>query len=111
MKRRRILPLLMAMVLLFTGCGSAAADTGETAEDNGTIKLRVINAKAEVAEQMNALASAFNSSQSEIEVEIETLPSGVDIQSTLKGYYLADNMPDIISCETAGFAKWEGLLA
>ncbi|MBQ2504298.1 MAG: extracellular solute-binding protein, partial [Lachnospiraceae bacterium] len=101
----------MAMVLLFTGCGSAAADTGETAEDNGTIKLRVINAKAEVAEQMNALASAFNSSQSEIEVEIETLPSGVDIQSTLKGYYLADNMPDIISCETAGFAKWEGLLA
>lgn len=111
MKRRRILPLLMAMVLLFTGCGSAAADTGETAEDNGTIKLRVINAKAEVAEQMNALASAFNSSQSEIEVEIETLPSGVDIQSTLKGYYLADNMPDIISCEAAGFAKWEGLLA
>ncbi len=111
MKRRRILPLLMAMVLLFTGCGSAAVDTGETAEDNGTIKLRVINAKAEVAEQMNALASAFNSSQSEIEVEIETLPSGVDIQSTLKGYYLADNMPDIISCEAAGFAKWEGLLA
>ena len=111
MKRRRILPLLMAMVLLFTGCGSAAADTGETAEDNGTIKLRVINAKSEVGEQMNALASAFNSSQSEIEVEIETLPSGVDIQSTLKGYYLADNMPDIISCEAAGFAKWEGLLA
>lgn len=110
MKRKRILPLLMAMVLLFTGCGSAAADTGETAEDNGTIKLRVINAKSEVGEQMNALASAFNSSQSEIEVEIETIGASVDIQSTLKGYYLADDMPDIISCQAGGFDKWAGLL-
>ena len=110
MKVRRVLPLLLAMLLLFTGCGSTAETQGEGATDGEPVTLRVVNSKGEVADQMVALASAFNSSQSDIRVEIETIPSGADVQSTLKGYYLADNMPDIISCEAAGFAKWSGLL-
>jgi len=84
----------------------ASADS----EESSVTTIRVINSKSEVESQMNALATAFNNSQSEIIVEIETIASGVDIQSTIKGYYLADEMPDIISCESNGFEKWEGLL-
>jgi raffinose/stachyose/melibiose transport system substrate-binding protein len=36
---------------------------------------------------------------------------GVDIQSTIKGYYQAGNMPDIFVCNSGDFANWEGLLA
>ena len=37
---------------------------------------------------------------------------GIDIQSTLKGYYQADNMPDIFVCGSdSDFANWDGLLA
>ena len=37
---------------------------------------------------------------------------GVDIQSTIKGYYQADNMPDIFVCGSdSDFANWTGHLA
>ncbi len=37
---------------------------------------------------------------------------GIDIQGTLKGYYQADNMPDIfVNGGATDFANWEGLLA
>ena len=115
MKTRRITmitAMLVTCALLLTSCGQA---TGEGAGGDAEISqemttIRVINSKSEVETQMNALADAFNSSHDDITVKIETIPSGVDVQSTLKGYYLADNMPDIIVCEAAGFAKWEGLL-
>ena len=112
MKRQLVVSVLLAGTLLLSACGADTSMQEGTSEGNGeATTVRVINSKGEVQEQMEALAAAFNSSQSDVVVEIETLPSGVDIQSTLKGYYLADNMPDIISCEAAGFAKWEGLLA
>ncbi len=115
MKTRRITvitAMLVTCALLLASCGQA---TGEGAGGDAEISqemttIRVINSKSEVETQMNALADAFNSSHDDITVKIETIPSGVDVQSTLKGYYLADNMPDIIACEAAGFAKWEGLL-
>ncbi len=43
-------------------------------------------------------------------MNIITVQSGVDAQATLKGYYLSDQMPDIIACESSGFGNWEGLL-
>jgi len=111
MKKQHVVTLLLVGSLLLSGCAakSTGQDTGENG-DSGVTTVRVINAKGEVETQMQSLAAAFNSSQSEIVVEIETIPSGADIQSTLKGYYLADNMPDIISCEASGFEKWQGLL-
>lgn len=107
MKRQRILAVLLIGVLLLSACGK---DSEEKEKNTKTTTIRVVNGKGEVADQMDSLASAFNSSQNEIEVQIETIPSGADVQSTLKGYYLADNMPDIITCEAAGFEKWDGLL-
>ena len=110
MKRGYAVILLIISILLLVACGKTSKETGTATADTGVVTLRVVNSKSEVAGQMESLAKAFNGSQSNIIVEIETIPSGVDVQSTLKGYYLADNMPDIIACEAAGFAKWEGLL-
>ncbi|MCR5101232.1 MAG: extracellular solute-binding protein [Butyrivibrio sp.] len=109
MNKRKIITLLMAGTFILTACSDKEAESETTSTETTTI--RIINSKSEVETQMKALADAFNKSQSEIIAEIETIPSGVDIQSTIKGYYLADTMPDIITCESSGFEKWEGLLA
>ena len=110
-KIKKWLAVLLTASAVLSGCASKAESTKEAdnAESPATT-LRIINGKGEVAEQMKALADAFNQSQSEIQAEIETLPAGANIQSTLKGYYLADTMPDIFPCEANGFEKWEGLL-
>ncbi len=115
MGKRRITKMAaiwIASALFLTACGqTSGGDAGaEAGASQEVTQVRVINSKSEVETQMKALADAFNKSHTDIKVEIETIPSGVDVQSTLKGYYLADNMPDIIACEAAGFAKWEGLL-
>ena len=110
MKRGYFVILLITCIILLSACGKTSGETNSVGAETSVTTIRVVNIKSEVGSQMTSLAKAFNSSQSNIIVEIETIPSGVDVQSTLKGYYLADNMPDIISCEAAGFAKWEGLL-
>ena len=47
-----------------------------------------------------------------MKVAIESMGGGVNIQDTLKGYYQADNMPDIFVCGSdADFGNWDGLLA
>ncbi len=74
---------LIAMLLFITvlsGCGKSDAEVAEEAIAF-TDTLRILNIKSEV-----------------------------DAQATLKGYYLSDQMPDIIACEAPGFGNWEGLL-
>ncbi|MBR1627753.1 MAG: extracellular solute-binding protein, partial [Lachnospiraceae bacterium] len=104
---------VLAVSLLFGGCGKKddAADGSGSADAGGKVTLRLINNKGEVSEQMQELADAYNASQSSVELVVETLGTGIDYQSRVKGYYLADQMPDIIACETTHFARWEGLLA
>ena len=56
--------------------------------------------------------SAEYEKQTGVKVTIESMGGGIDIQSTLKGYYQADNMPDIFVCGSdSDFANWDGLLA
>ncbi|MBQ9166764.1 MAG: ABC transporter substrate-binding protein [Oscillospiraceae bacterium] len=46
-----------------------------------------------------------------VTVEIESMGGGIDIQGTIKGYYQADNMPDIfVNGGATDFSNWEGLL-
>ena len=102
------LVVILSMCSILSGCGQKAK---ETAQETGsfTETLRVLNTKSEVNEQINALAQKYTQ-ETGIAVEIIEVPAGVDAQATLKGYYLSDQMPDIIACEAAGFSNWEGLL-
>ncbi len=126
--KRKMLALTMvgAMVAGLAGCGGGAAETApaataekteataETAapaaDANGT-SLRLVNGKIEVDSQLKELAAKYEE-ETGVHVEIESMGGGIDIQGTLKGYYQADNMPDIfVNGGDTDFANWQGLLA
>ena len=103
-----LLVAVLSMWSILGGCGQKAEETAE--ESNSfTGTLRVLNTKSEVNDQIKALAQKYTQ-ETGIAVEIIEVPAGVDAQATLKGYYLSDQMPDIIACEASGFGNWEGLL-
>ena len=112
--KKRILALLMTAVCGFSlaGCGGSAKNSGTAGGNAGrdvkTIKL--LNGKAEIAEQLKTLAQAYEK-ETGVKVEVETPESGTDLQALLKAYYLADTMPDIFVCEGNSFENWAGLLA
>ena len=71
--------------------------------------LKLFNGKGEVDAQIKELAQKYKA-ETGVNVEVESAQSGVDVQATLKAYYLSDKMPDIFVCESSSFANWEGLL-
>lgn len=135
MKRKVIATLLAAtMVFTLTACGSGdsgsgtednagdsgdsgdAADSGDDASSNegsssGSGKtIRLVNGKIEVDAQLKKLAQMYEE-ETGVKVEIESMGGGIDIQGTLKGYYQADNMPDIfVNGGSTDFGNWEGML-
>ena len=120
------LALVSAMVLGLTACGGGSssapasdAGTGEaaaeaaapaaTASSEGDIRL--VNGKIEVDAALKAAAEAYKA-ETGVTVAIESMGGGVNIQDTLKGYFQADNMPDIFVCGSdADFGNWTGKLA
>lgn len=90
----------------------SVAASSSTAEAPSTgVSLRLVNGKIEVDKALKELAAEYKK-QTGVDVQIESMGGGIDIQSTLKGYYQADNMPDIFVCGSdSDFANWEGLLA
>ena len=111
-KKLMALALVSAMVLGLTACGGGSssapasdAGTGEaaaeaeapaaTASSEGDIRL--VNGKIEVDAALKAAAEAYKA-ETGVTVAIESMGGGVNIQDTLKGYYQADNMPDIFVC-------------
>lgn len=109
MKKIHILPLalVMAFMCIASGCGQSKEVESDASESVSSISL--LNIKSEVASQMEALAKQYEA-ETGIKVKVISVQSGVDAQATLKGYYLSDQMPDIIACESSGFGNWEGLL-
>ena len=109
MKKIHILPLalVMAFMCIASGCGQSKEVESDASESVSSISL--LNIKSEVASQMEALAKQYEA-ETGIKVNVISVQSGVDAQATLKGYYLSDQMPDIIACESSGFGNWEGLL-
>ena len=95
---------------LLSACG-AKPEVEETAVEETAQSLRMLNIKSEVNSQIEALAAQY---EKETGVHVEVIGvdagGGTDSQALLKGYYLSDQMPDIIACEAAGFGNWEGLL-
>ena len=113
----------MAMGLMACGGGSssgssdaAAGDAAKTEEaaapaasSDGDIRL--VNGKIEVDAALKAAAEAYKA-ETGVSVAIESMGGGVNIQDTLKGYFQADNMPDIFVCGSdADFGNWTGKLA
>lgn len=109
MKKFYIIPLalVMALMCITSGCGQSKEVESDAGSSVSSISL--LNIKSEVSSQMEALAKQYQA-ETGVAVNIITVQSGVDAQATLKGYYLSDQMPDIIACESAGFGNWEGLL-
>lgn len=97
----------MAFMLIASGCGQDKEVEAGVEGSAGSITL--LNIKNEVASQMEALAKQYEA-ETGVKVNVISVQSGVDAQATLKGYYLSDQMPDIIACESSGFSNWEGLL-
>lgn len=108
---KKLYSISLAMVIMLTcilsACGQSKEIETDTTESVSSISL--LNIKSEVADQMEALAQQYEK-ETGVKVNIMTVQSGVDAQATLKGYYLSDQMPDIIACESSGFGNWEGLL-
>ena len=126
MKRKVIATLLAAtMVMSLAACGgggdngSSGGDAGDSGASSGADSgssggsgdsIRLVNGKIEVDAQLKKLAEMYKE-ETGITVEIESMGGGIDIQGTLKGYYQADNMPDIfVNGGSTDFGNWEGML-
>ena len=124
--KRKVLSILLCMgltVSMLGACGgdssansnaSSSGDNNSSSNDGGSSSsgeaLRLVNGKIEVDAQLKELAELYKQ-ETGVEVVIESLGGGIDIQGTLKGYYQAGNMPDMFVCGGAtDFANWEGLL-
>ncbi|WP_029324548.1 ABC transporter substrate-binding protein [Butyrivibrio sp. AE3004] len=109
MPNKRFLPIISALTLsiFVVSCNSATKTVDEEATPQSSLTL--LNVKSEVSSQIESLAKQYTS-ETGIPVNVLNVAAGVDAQATLKGYYLSDQMPDIIACEASGFANWEGLL-
>ena len=129
MKKRNLALMTAALVLALTACGGGSssetkasgendkaetskaeeAQSGDKKSSSGK-ELRLVNGKIEVDAQLKELAAAYEK-ETGVKVNIESMGGGIDIQGTLKGYFQADNMPDIfVNGGDTDFKNWEGHL-
>lgn len=111
---KKLFSMLLVAILLtgtiLSGCGKGSDSAAtEEAGPQEEIVLDLLNVKSEVNSQIESLAAKYQQ-ETGVTVNVIAVPAGVDAQATLKGYYLSDQMPDIIACEASGFSNWEGLL-
>jgi len=135
--KKRMLTMLLAgtMALSLAACGGAAASTdgaaasddtaaAETTETTETTEsadsgeaapaatgegIRLVNGKPEIDAQLQALAAKYQEETGKT-VTVETIGGDQKASDALKGYYQADNMPDIFFVETNDIPDWEGKL-
>ncbi len=134
--KKRVLALLMTgiMAASLAACGEAAAPAAGTDADAAAAVdaaadavaadavaeaaavttpeggIRLVNGKIEVDAQLKEAAAKYEE-ETGVPVVIESMGGGINIQDTLKGYYQADNMPDIFVCGSDDdFGNWDGML-
>lgn len=110
-----IVPVALAAVL--TACSSGTATTEIKPEAGATTEskteaaasgeaIRLINGKIEIDKQLKDLVAKYKEETGQ-EVVIESIGGGADIQATVKGYYQAGNMPDMVVFGGKGdFKNW-----
>jgi len=118
-KKLLALAMVAAMAVSLMACGGGSSSGSDAAADSGSDAaapaaegdIRLVNGKIEVDQALKNAAAAYKE-KTGVTVAIESMGGGVNIQDTLKGYYQADNMPDIFVCGSdADFGNWTGLLA
>ena len=111
MRKRKIISFILSIFLIISiaGCGQKNSEEASQAAGTSVESITLVNIKSEVNTQIQTLASQYEK-ETGIAVKVINVDAGVDAQATLKGYYLSDQMPDIIACEASGFSNWEGLL-
>ena len=111
MKNIKIFSLIEVLILscIFSACGKQSDAESETEEAAAVEKLTLVNTKSEVKTQIESLASKY-AQETGITVEVIGIEAGANVNATIKGFYLSDQMPDIICCEAADFSNWDGLL-
>ncbi len=126
--KRKVIAVLLAstMALGLVACGGGSSDSGSEGgtaeggtEESGSSgggssasgdTIRLVNGKIEIDAQLKKLAEMYKE-ETGVTVEIESMGGGIDIQGTLKGYYQANNMPDIfVNGGATDFSNWEGML-
>lgn len=99
------------VTVVMTGVMAAACMSMAVPAMADGVSLRLCNGKVEVDAALKDMAAKYKE-ETGVDIQIESIGGGVDIQSTLKGYYQADNMPDIFYCDNAAnFAEWDGVCA
>ena len=110
MKKLLAIILALVMVLSLVACGGSTEEKTEApaaeapkaeapaaeapAASAGATSIRMINGKIEIDAQLKKLAEIYKA-ETGVEVIIESLGGGIDVNGTIKGYYQAGNMPDI----------------
>lgn len=126
--KRKVIAVLLAstMALGLVACGGGSSDGGSEGgtteggtEESGSSEggssasgdtIRLVNGKIEIDAQLKKLAEMYKE-ETGVTVEIESMGGGIDMQGTLKGYYQANNMPDIfVNGGATDFSNWEGML-
>ncbi|ONI38265.1 hypothetical protein AN639_04490 [Candidatus Epulonipiscium fishelsonii] len=116
----KLLCMLTVTSTAFVGCGSSE-DTAQQAitevsnkkadsmveNETSDETLRLVNMKVEIDAALKSYAKVYEE-QTGIKVEIESIGGGTDMNSVLKGYLAADNMPDIFAFGGAGdYNTWK----
>lgn len=109
MKKLIALLLALVMVLSLVACGGsteekteapaaeapkAEAPAAEAPAAPAATSIRMVNGKIEIDAQLKKLAEIYKA-ETGVEVIIESLGGGIDVNGTIKGYFQAGNMPDI----------------
>ncbi len=115
MKKLLALVLALVMVVALAACG-VSTETASTTTDTGSTEaaasegVHLFNGKIEIATALQHAADVYEEATGK-HVEVESIGGGVDLQSQLKQYYQAGNMPDIFTCEgTPDFSNWTGMM-
>lgn len=87
------------------GTDAAATEAAETPEG----AIRLVNGKPEINDQLNTLAAKYKEETGN-DVVIETIGGDQKASDALKGYYQANNMPDIFFVESNDIPDWDGKL-
>ena len=110
------------MVASLAACGGAAAPASDGAADAGSDTaatadapaasgegIRLVNGKPEIDSQLQTLAAKYQEETGNV-VTVETIGGDQKASDALKGYYQADNMPDIFFVESNDIPDWDGKL-
>ncbi len=108
----KLLLLLTITSSIFVGCGGGDEvvdnPVAPIASDGNTIRL--YNGKIEIDAALKAYAQLY-SELTGVNVVIESIGGGADVNGTLKGYLAADNMPDMFVFDGSGYQTWKDQFA